>query len=315
MNFNKIPPVNGTKQCLDAAFRQSKKLKERGMPRISDKTRRKAVQTANSITVFGEELGKQLETISRQFPNTNSLSEFYYQLTDETIGVDNYKKALGRINESARLVSSLTSKYASLARKSESPAGIWKEYLGRASSVANKLSSTLNLLDGARKTMRNFPAVKEGMFTVAIAGFPNVGKSTLLSKITPSRPEIGAYAFTTKTLNFGYMKSGYNRIQLIDTPGTLARPDKMNMVEKQAYAALRYLADAIVFVYDPTNGEENQIKLFKKVAEAGKETLVYVSKADIASQAEIASALSTFPDAYTDSELLKIKLKELHKVF
>jgi len=38
--------------------------------------------------------------------------------------------------------------------------------------------------------MKGFPSIKTNLPTIAIAGFPNVGKTTLLSKITDAKPKI-----------------------------------------------------------------------------------------------------------------------------
>ena len=46
--------------------------------------------------------------------------------------------------------------------------------------------------------------IKKFSLDVALFGFPNVGKSTLLSKLTPSKPKIANYSFTTKRINMGY---------------------------------------------------------------------------------------------------------------
>ena len=55
--------------------------------------------------------------------------------------------------------------------------------------------------------------------------------------------------YTTHQTN-NYIKEKY---QVIDTPGLLDRPFlKRNDIEKQAVAALSYLADLIIFILDPS---------------------------------------------------------------
>ncbi len=57
---------------------------------------------------------------------------------------------------------------------------------------------------------------------VGLVGFPNAGKSTLLSVITAAKPKIGAYAFTTLTPNLGIVKYRDNRSFIMaDIPGII----------------------------------------------------------------------------------------------
>jgi GTPase len=59
------------------------------------------------------------------------------------------------------------------------------------------------------------------MADVALVGFPNAGKSTLISSISAAKPKIGAYPFTTLVPNLGVVKHGNTEFIVADIPGLI----------------------------------------------------------------------------------------------
>ncbi len=56
---------------------------------------------------------------------------------------------------------------------------------------------------------------------VGFVGFPNAGKSSLLSALTNADPKIGAYPFTTKIPNLGMLRIADQDVVLADIPGII----------------------------------------------------------------------------------------------
>ena len=66
-----------------------------------------------------------------------------------------------------------------------------------------------------------FDVSKSGDARIALVGFPSVGKSTFLSKITKTKSEVASYAFTTLTAIPGVLEYGGAEIQILDLPGII----------------------------------------------------------------------------------------------
>jgi small GTP-binding protein len=66
-----------------------------------------------------------------------------------------------------------------------------------------------------------FDVIKSGDARVGLIGFPSVGKSTLLTKLTDTFSEVHEREFTTLTCIPGVIKYKGSKIQLLDLPGII----------------------------------------------------------------------------------------------
>lgn len=70
-------------------------------------------------------------------------------------------------------------------------------------------------------TGEGFDVNKSGDTRVGLVGFPSVGKSTLLTKLTGTFSEAASYEFTTLTAIPGTLHYRGARIQVLDLPGII----------------------------------------------------------------------------------------------
>ena len=334
MNFQDLKKVEDAQFYLDTAINKAeRKIKDKrselsGSNRFQKSKHIEQIRLEIIATVLNEHLTRILES----FPNIDSLDDFYNDLIRLTLDYRDLKQSLGAVRWATKTVLTLFKTYRGKLNQCQDMKfinQIRRQYVGRVSSVVNQIKQNLFYLEECRKTMKSFPAVKTNIFTICLFGFPNVGKSTLLKKLTNANPEVNSYSFTTKKLNFGYITTPITKIQVIDTPGTLNRQDKMNYIEIQAYLALQHLANLVVFVFDPTPeySFEKQVQLLEKVKKmenkksedpketkkddikkSKKEVVVYISKTDIARKEDIKLIQDNYETVlFDDLEKLFIK--------
>jgi len=108
---------------------------------------------------------------------------------------------------------------------------------------------------------------KSGDATVILVGFPSVGKSTILNKITNAESKIGAYAFTTLTVVPGVMNHNHAKIQVLDVPGLIKGASTGSGMGREIISVVRS-SDLIVFITDPFSLKQIDV-LRKELYNAG----------------------------------------------
>lgn len=251
--FRKLPVILNAEDIIDRSFKKSKKIQIIDRNALFKKKKTIIARTDSFTTI----VITTLENYVKKFPSIDNLPMFYQELIDIKTDTNKLKKSLGAVDWARKTCQMIYSKQAKSLRKSKNIDFLMKkqqEIYGRITSVVKQIDKELINLGKAQNIMKEFPNI-EDIPTIVIAGYPNVGKSSLLKCISKAKPQIAQYPFTTKEIHVGHIerKDKYitKRYQVIDTPGLLDRPLlKRNDIEKQAIAALTHLADIIVFMMD-----------------------------------------------------------------
>lgn len=250
-----LPYIRTADDLIDHVIKKSKKILIQDRNAEYQKKKEIIAHTESFFLV----LTTELDSYVKEFPSIEQLPLFHQEILNIRIHTDALKKALGAADWAKRTCITIYSKQRRGLKKSSQIPYLQKkqkEIYGRLSSVVKQIDDQLLILLEACKVMNQLPEIQD-IPTVVIAGYPNVGKSSLLRCLSDAKPEVAAYPFTTKEIHLGHMQQTIHYVkhpyQIIDTPGLLDRPvSEKNKIEKQAIAALTHLADVIVFVMDPS---------------------------------------------------------------
>lgn len=267
-----IPTIPTPDEILDKGFSRGKKAADLlRTQKIPKHLKGKKIEERRVVTAC-QVIKDKLKSILDAVPEIEELHPFYQDYIDITVGVDSMKQALGALNWAYGILAQLEREYSNKIKRnpSERASAIQREAYGRIASVVNKIEKDLDFLDFAKASLRNMPTIDFDATTIVIAGFPNVGKSTLLKQISGADPQVANYPFTTKGIQIGHTERHWKSIQIIDTPGLLDRPVlEMNDIEMNAIVALEHLADAILFIFDGSETcgfhLESQYNLLKQI--------------------------------------------------
>ena len=158
---------------------------------------------------------------------------------------------------------------------------------------------------------------------VALVGFPNVGKSTLISRISAAKPKIADYPFTTLVPNLGVVKGseGFEMV-IADIPGLIEGAADGNGLGHQFLRHVeRARVLAILLDLSPYDGREvdsqleillDELKNYKPEL-LERPRLVISSKADVATQNALEGSLTISSITGEGIQDIKYKLEGLVK--
>jgi len=271
--FRSIIPVPRAEKLYTMAHTNVMKTSVRGTSESVPPLQRIRKKEATRIELLSKELRNRLFRIVEEFPRLDPevITGFYVEILDLSFSVGKIRKTLGSFSGSADVIWKIKREYLGNVwhvRSILEAKRLRRSAFGRMKSVVMKLDNRLEFIEMVRSRMRGMPGIDLDQPTLCIAGYPNVGKSSLVNAVTSATPEIGSYPFTTKNVTFGHLEIpiyasstakqplAHLSCQIVDTPGILDRSlEKRNDIELRAIAAIKTLADAIVFIFDHTQSD------------------------------------------------------------
>lgn len=311
--FTRIPTVMTADEIIDSAFRRASRITISNRDAFSGL---KATETARVRSVQNG-IAAQLQKYVKKFPSFDGLPPFYQELVAILLDMDKVRKALGSLDWASKRIEEVGDEATRAIKRAphgqivhEAKSGAY----GRIASLVKQIEPHLQLLNATRDELKRLPTIEYEHPTIVVAGYPNVGKSSLVRKVSTGTPEVANYPFTTKGIVVGHFDHKFVKHQIVDTPGLLDRDlDERNTIELQAISALRHLANIVVFLVDPSEhcgySIDAQLKLLESTKKMFPDTPLVVaeSKSDLKTIGVGEVAFSAETGAGVD-ELMKIVL-------
>ncbi|XP_044734711.1 nucleolar GTP-binding protein 1 [Chrysoperla carnea] len=289
-NFKKIAVVPPAKDFIDIILSKT----QRKTPTVIHKNYKISRIRAfymRKVKFTQQNFHDRLSRILQEFPKLDDVHPFYADLMNVLYDKDHYKLGLGQLNTARHLIDNVAKDYVRLLKYGDSLyrcKQLKRAALGRMATIMKRQAANLTYLEQVRQHLARLPSIDPYTRTIVICGFPNVGKSSFINKITRADVEVQPYAFTTKSLYVGHTDYKYLRWQVIDTPGILDHPlEERNVIEMQAVTALAHLRAAILYIFDISeqcgHTLEEQVNLFESIRPlfANKPLITVINKVDV----------------------------------
>ncbi|XP_078121195.1 GTP-binding protein 4 [Sander vitreus] len=289
-NFKKIMVVPTAKEFIDITLSKT----QRKTPTVVHKhyqIHRIRHFYMRKVKFTQQNYHDRLSQILTDFPKLDDIHPFYADLMNVLYDKDHYKLALGQINIAKNLIDNVAKDYVRLMKYGDSLyrcKQLKRAALGRMCTILKRQKSSLEYLEQVRQHLSRLPSIDPNTRTLLLCGYPNVGKSSFINKVTRADVDVQPYAFTTKSLFVGHMDYRYLRWQVVDTPGILDHPlEDRNTIEMQAITALAHLRAAVLYVMDVSeqcgHNLQQQLELFNSIKPlfANKPLIIVANKCDV----------------------------------
>jgi len=248
------PPAGGgpppSQEILELAFHRASLVNPHGKTKPERDRRRAELKVVRASAT----VARHLRLAAREL-RAPALGEFESALVERKFGpgvLARHLLRLRRAEERIRLQAREAERAVARATGSEELGEVVRRFYGRLASFVREVDPDLASLAWVRRFLRQRPTLDPEAPRLVVAGFPNVGKSSLVARLSSARPKVAEYPFTTVAIAVGHADLGFDRLQVVDTPGVLGRSGRSNPAEAEAETTVARAASVVLFVLDPS---------------------------------------------------------------
>ncbi len=278
----RAPP---SEAILDAAFRRGHRVSAHGVDRADRGRRAAKLHIVRSFAVVLRHLGA-IERASREPPLTELDLRLIADRFPPGMGARSLRRLRVAQDRIRRLLQEEERRLARLQRIEDFGTLVRSAY-GRLASYVREVDPDIENLRTIQRFRADRPRIDPSVATVVVAGFPNVGKSSLVARLSSARPKVAPWPFTTQALVVGHADLGFDRLQVLDTPGVLGRERRANPAEREAMAAVHTGATLILFVLDPTGGSGYPLEDQERLLTRWREELPQVPLIEVETKSDL----------------------------